>query len=518
MNNKILSKGIVLYLLFYLMPFCLKAQVLNKLPDPEIKIGTAKVSGSVSNLKLPKGEKLQFVVATSSPISGDEEEPYTTNVDFYNNFVLTIPLTCNKQIVSCALCTDSINYWVGFIGLDQKNELHINFSFDAKLQITVDAKGGLNLTAEDSHNMYEAIDKFLTCRHGGFFYGKNPTEFKNYELGTVLKDRIQYSIDSLNLSEKAKAYLFDTFNIKFISGRLFYYKENAEKTHEQETKSGNNKSPKAYKAEEPDKSYYSFLSQYPLNSPQLLYIYGYYSDFIRHILSAKAFQIPDIENTPIEKWLEVVRNHIKDVVGFDSGLFYDMLAANAYTRQIDDNRKPLTKEQVENIEDYYKTRNSDITRLILDKNKKLLKLLEQNNDLKIKSVPAVPLKDLLSAIVSRYRGKVVLMDFWATWCGPCMRAHQEMSSIKEELKKKGVVFVYIANYSSPKQLWEGKIRGIGGEHYYLNKKEMHYIWNQLKMEGNPTYLIYDKKGRLKQQILGFPGTDTIKDELLKLSY
>lgn len=169
MNNKILSKGIVLYLLFYLMPFCLKAQVLNKLPDPEIKIGTAKVSGSVSNLKLPKGEKLQFVVATSSPISGDEEEPYATNVDSYNNFVLTIPLTCNKQIVSCALCTDSINYWVGFIGLDQKNELHINFSFDAKQQITVDAKGGLNLTAEDSHNMYEATSKFLFCHHGGFF-------------------------------------------------------------------------------------------------------------------------------------------------------------------------------------------------------------------------------------------------------------------------------------------------------------------------------------------------------------
>ena len=184
--------------------------------------------------------------------------------------------------------------------------------------------------------------------------------------------------------------------------------------HELETKSGNNKNAKAYKAEEPDKSYYSFLRQYHLNSPQLLYIYGYYSDFIRHILSAEAFQIPNIENTPIEKWFEVVRNHIKDVVGFDSGLFYYMLAANAYTRQIDDNRKPLTKEQVENIEDYYRTRNSDITRLILDKNEKLLKLLEQNTDLKIKSVPAVPLKNLLSTIVSRYRGKVVLMDFWAT--------------------------------------------------------------------------------------------------------
>jgi thiol-disulfide isomerase/thioredoxin len=245
----------------------------------------------------------------------------------------------------------------------------------------------------------------------------------------------------------------------------------------------------------------------------LLYIYRYYSEFLRRFLSIKAFQIPYIGNTPIERWLEVVRYHVKDVVGFESGLFYDMLAANAYATQIDDNRKPLMKEQVENIEDYYKTRNSDIARILLDKNEKLLKLLGQNNDLKINLTPSVPLKELLTTILSKYRGKVVLVDFWATWCGPCMKAHREMSSIKEELKRKGVVFVYIADNSSPKQLWEGKIKGIGGEQYYLTAKEIHYIWGQLKLGGRPTYLIYDRKGQLKQKVLGFPGIQEMKKYL-----
>ncbi len=41
--------------------------------------------------------------------------------------------------------------------------------------------------------------------------------------------------------------------------------------------------------------------------------------------------------------------------------------------------------------------------------------------------------------LSDYKGKIVVMDFWATWCGPCKRAMPTVQKIHDEYKDKGVV-------------------------------------------------------------------------------
>ncbi|RAJ83603.1 hypothetical protein CLV59_103572 [Chitinophaga dinghuensis] len=51
--------------------------------------------------------------------------------------------------------------------------------------------------------------------------------------------------------------------------------------------------------------------------------------------------------------------------------------------------------------------------------------------------------------------------------------------------------------------------GIGGEHYYLTVEEYKYIQQSLNFGGIPTYLIYDKKGALKQQFTGYPGNEVM---------
>ncbi len=46
--------------------------------------------------------------------------------------------------------------------------------------------------------------------------------------------------------------------------------------------------------------------------------------------------------------------------------------------------------------------------------------------------------------LSFYRGKVVLLDFWATWCGPCMQSIPELVRIQEKYKDKGLVVIGVS--------------------------------------------------------------------------
>ncbi|NLD39303.1 MAG: TlpA family protein disulfide reductase [Desulfatiglans sp.] len=46
--------------------------------------------------------------------------------------------------------------------------------------------------------------------------------------------------------------------------------------------------------------------------------------------------------------------------------------------------------------------------------------------------------------LSQYRGKVVLLDFWATWCGPCMLSIPELVRLQEKYRDKGLVVLGVS--------------------------------------------------------------------------
>ena len=136
----------------------------------------------------------------------------------------------------------------------------------------------------------------------------------------------------------------------------------------------------------------------------------------------------------------------------------------------------------------------------------------------IKKYDDVAPENILQTILDRYKGKVVLIDIWATWCGPCRAGHQAMAPWKQELKGKNIQFVYITSPTSPLATWQEMIKDIDGDHYYLTKEQYSYILKHYESEGIPTYAIYDTEGQQTFKNIGFPGLDPFKnavEEVLK---
>ena len=124
-------------------------------------------------------------------------------------------------------------------------------------------------------------------------------------------------------------------------------------------------------------------------------------------------------------------------------------------------------------------------------------------------------ENILQTILDKYKGKTVVIDIWATWCGPCRAGHQAMKPMKEEIKGKNVQFVYITSPTSPLNTWQEMIKDIDGDHYYLTKEQYSYVLNKYESEGIPTYAIYDKNGNQTFKTIGFPGLEPIKAEIEK---
>jgi thiol-disulfide isomerase/thioredoxin len=127
-------------------------------------------------------------------------------------------------------------------------------------------------------------------------------------------------------------------------------------------------------------------------------------------------------------------------------------------------------------------------------------------------LPAFELRDLQGHELSSatLRGKVVLIDFWATWCQPCKKEMPGYQKLLDRYRSRGFVvigfkFDTMADTEDPLE-FAHRI----GVHYPLAVAPDELKQKFGGIEGLPTTMLYDRHGILRKKVVGFEYAEAIE--------
>ncbi len=118
---------------------------------------------------------------------------------------------------------------------------------------------------------------------------------------------------------------------------------------------------------------------------------------------------------------------------------------------------------------------------------------------------------------NQFKGKVVFINLWATWCGPCRVEMPSIQSLYDSLKQENIAFVMLSldnpeNYSKVQNFIQGKAFTFP---VYVPREGLP---EQLQVSSIPTTFVISKDGKIKSKKVGTANYNTrkFKEFLVKL--
>jgi thiol-disulfide isomerase/thioredoxin len=133
------------------------------------------------------------------------------------------------------------------------------------------------------------------------------------------------------------------------------------------------------------------------------------------------------------------------------------------------------------------------------------------------TAPVITGKSPTNRIVSsdQFIGKIVYVDVWASWCGPCLKEIPFAQKLQSEFQKNASVVFLNVSVDQDENDWKRSLerhKDWGGEHI-LNDRSIYKLYN---ISGIPRYILINKRGELVKADAPRPSSDKIEEEIIKL--
>ena len=129
------------------------------------------------------------------------------------------------------------------------------------------------------------------------------------------------------------------------------------------------------------------------------------------------------------------------------------------------------------------------------------------------SIKKITLSEL-KTVLENNKGKVVILDLWATWCPPCRKEIPGFISLYNKYQKKGVEILGIAFDDNGPEVVPPFIKKMGINYpVYLDGGDIAQAYN---LQAYPTTVIYGKDGKVANKHIGFVSEKEFEDEIGEL--
>jgi thiol-disulfide isomerase/thioredoxin len=138
-------------------------------------------------------------------------------------------------------------------------------------------------------------------------------------------------------------------------------------------------------------------------------------------------------------------------------------------------------------------------------------------------VPDFSFKDLQGKPrrLVEFRGQYVLLDFWGTWCGPCVRILPELQKVQERFRRRGLVVLGLPSHEQDGHSVRSVLRANGATFLQAEPESVKDLVEQrFRINVFPTHVLVDPEGRIAEtgERLRPPGLTSFLDSLLPASF